>query len=118
MAQLNSVVTASSLKSNDGQVAEYMIKKELFLAVSFVIRNRSTKRRSQLYHDLGDNLLKKLHVKAPNHPKAHRTRLICKFDENLTDFQNIRQYRELIKQSFGPKCRYCVQAYRRTVELV
>ena len=117
MANINSVVIASSLKSNDAKVARVMNHLDMDKAISFVLRDPSTKRRSTLYYELKneDRLEAKLPVGVYQHPKAHRMMIICNYDVSQPLYANIRFYREKLQRIFGPKCRYAVRAYERVI---
>lgn len=117
MANLHSVVIASSLKSNDAKVARVMNHLDMNKAISFVLRDPSTKRRSTLYYELKneDRLVAKLPVGVHQHPKAHRMLIICSYDTTQPLYANIRFYREKLQRIFGPKCRYAVRAYERII---
>ena len=117
MAQLEQVVIASSLKSNDAKVARVMNYLNLNKAIGFVLRDPSTHRRSTLYHELNEEgrQVGKLPVGVRRHPKAHRIMVICSYDGSQPIYQNIRFFREKLQRIFGPKCRYCVRAYERII---
>lgn len=117
MANLQSVVIASSLKSNDAKVARVMNHLDYDKTIAFVVRDPSTKRRSTLYHELQteDRLVKKLRVGVKRYPKAHRMLVICRYDASQPLYANIRFYREKLQRIFGHKCRYAVRAYERII---
>ena len=117
MANLQSVVIASSLKSNDAKVAKVMNYLNCDKTIAFVVRDPSTKRRSTLYHELinEDRLSVRLPVGVKRYPKAHRMLVICRYDNTTSVYRNIRFYREKLQRIFGPKCRYAVRAYERVI---
>ena len=117
MTNQNSVVIASSLKSNDAKVARVMNHLDCDKTIAFVVRDPSTKRRSTLYYELKneDRLVAKLPVGVKRYPKAHRMLIICSYDTTQPLYANIRFYREKLQRIFGPKCRYAVRAYERII---
>ena len=118
MAQLKTVFLATTLKSEQAKVAQYMELMNLDGAAYFVIKERDKRMREMFFAGLRDLVLTQIPLISKRHPQARRTLVICKADVNspnapISDALNIEDYRNYLKDFYGPQCRISVRICRR-----
>lgn len=118
MANLKTVFLASTLKSEQAKVAQYMDLMNLDRVVFFVVRDPSRNLQEALFEDIREQLLARIPLSSKRHPMARRMLYICKANDCCSDDQHIENYRYYLHQTFGPKCRYAVRVCHRITRVV
>ena len=118
MTQLQSVFLATTLKSEQAKVAQYMELMNLDRVAFFVVREPSRELQEALFEDIRDSLIARIPLVSKLHPRARRMLYICKTNPTCSDEEHIDNYRYYLHQTFGPKCRYVVRVCHRITRLV
>ncbi len=116
MAQLKTVFLATTLKSEQAKVAQYMELMNLDRVAFFVVREPSRELQEAFFESIHQLVLTRIPLISKRHPKARRMLYICKTRDNVPDTVYLATYRWFIRDTFGPKCRYAVHVCHRYLE--